>query len=204
MRSLSVYALLLWAGVVPLPSQDGVSSSRVDLSSLAANEARQGVYVFYTQSFIDKENQRASYRGSIYGAIQKLELDDCELKIETLIVDKFSGTVGRAPTGQLQDTYHYSARLLLTPEIVAGAAVVEARPVQLGSKTHSVCDENTSCGFPWLRIQAKSRVIHQISSVNDALDFEGQVDHFVIPISSLAIGRQLIDGLRAVADGQCR
>ena len=44
------------------------------LSSLTAEEARQGVYIFYTQSFVDKENKRASYHGSIYGALQKFEL----------------------------------------------------------------------------------------------------------------------------------
>jgi len=181
-----------------------VGSSRANLSTLAAEEARRGVFVFYTESFIDNDSQRASYRGSVYGAIQKFELDGCELKIETVIVDKFSGIVGRAPTGQLQDTYGYSASFLLTPEIAGAAAVLEARPAQIGRNTHSVCVENATCGFPWLRLQTRRPVIHEISRVNDAQSFDGQVDHFVIPVSSLAAGRQLIDELRAISDSRCR
>jgi hypothetical protein len=197
------FALLLVIAVFPSRSQDHAGSSS-DLSSLTAEEARRGVYVFYTQSFIDKDNQRASYRGSLYGAIQKFELNGCELKIETVIVDKFSGTVGRAPTGPLQDTYRYSASLSLTPEIAAAAVVLEARPAQLGRNTHSVCDENASCDLPWLRIQAKSPVIHEISSVNNARDFDGQVDHFVVPISAPGIGNRLIAQMQAIADSRCR
>lgn len=204
MRAFIGYALMLVAGVFPLVSQDEARSRPADLSSLAAEEAQRGVYVFYTQSFIDKENQRTSYRGSVYGAIQKFELTGCELKIETVIVDKFSGMVGRASTGQLQDTYRSAVSLLLTPEIAGSAGVMEARPAQLGRNTHSVCDENASCSFPWLRIQAGRPVMHQISSVNEARNFEGQVDHFVAPISSLAIGRELIEALRARSDSRCR
>jgi hypothetical protein len=203
MRASIGYALLLVVTVFPSRSQDHAGSSS-DPASLTAEEALRGVYVFYTQSFIDKDNQRASYRGSVYGAIQKFELNGCELNIETVIVDKFSGTVGRAPTGPLQDTYRYSARLSLTPEIAAGAVVLEARPAQLGRNTHSVCDENASCGLPWIRLQAKRPVIHEISSLNNAQDFDGQVDHFVVPISAPAIGDRLIAQMQAIAESRCR
>jgi len=164
---------------------------------------RRGVYVFYKQSFIDKENKRASYQGSIYGAIQKFELNGCELKIETVIVDKFAGVVGLEPTGQQEDSFRYFASLTLTRDVVAGAALVDARPAQLGRNTHSVCDESTSCALPWLRVQLKRRLIHEISTVNNSLDFSGQVDQFVIPISSRAIGSQLIDVLRAIENARC-
>jgi|SRR5579863_4853444 len=205
MRAFHGYLLLLLAiGVNQARSQDQAGSRASVLSSLIAEESRRGVYVFYTQSFVDKENKRASYRGSVYGAVQEFELNGCELKIETVIVDKFSGTVGRAATGELQDTYRYSARLLLTPEITGSAEVLEARPAQLGRNTHSVCDENAGCSLPWIRIQAKRKVIREVSSVNDAQNYDGPVDRFVVPVSSARIGRQLIEALRASADSECQ
>ncbi len=205
MRALVGSLLVFVFGVFECRSQDRAqpTSAAVDLTSIVAEETRRGVYVFYTQSFIDKENKRASYRGSVYGAIQRFEVYGCELKIEAMIVDKFAGTVGQKPTGELQDTYRYAASLVLTPEIAAGAALLEARPAPLGRSTHSVCDEDPSCSFRWLRIQAKQRMIHETSTVNDSIDFNGQVDHFVVPVSSPAIGNRLIEQMRALADSRC-
>lgn len=205
MRALAGCLLFLLIGASDCRSQDRreENSTSSDLASLAADEAKRGVYVFYTQSFIDKENKRTSYRGSVYGAIQSFEVKDCELKIEAVIVDHFAGTVGRGPTGPLQDTYRYSATLLLTSDIATGATVIEARPAQLGRNTHSVCDERASCNFWWLRVRAKEPAIHEISSVNDGREFNGQVDHFVVPVSSAEVGKQFIDRLRAMADSRC-
>ncbi len=197
--------LLVLIAVSHCRSQDHEQpvSASSDLASLVAEEAKRGVYVFYTQSFIDKENKRASYRGSVYGAIQSFELKDCALKIEAVIVDKFSGTVGQKPTGQLQDTYRYSASLLLTSEIASGATLVESRPAQLSHNAHSVCDEQGSCNFWWLRIGAKQKIIHEVSTVNDVRDFDARVDHFIVPITSQDAGNRVIERLRAIAAERC-
>jgi sporulation protein YlmC with PRC-barrel domain len=105
---------------------------------LAAAEAKRGVAVFYTQSFIDKENQRATYQGSVYGAIQEVKMNGDEMTIETLMVDKFSGTVGKAPTGAQQDSYLYSVTFVLTGEIVRSLMLVQARPAPLGAHTNTI------------------------------------------------------------------
>ena len=179
-------------------------SPEAALLAIAAAEAKRGVYVFYTQSFIDTEDKRASYRGSLYGAMQDLKLNGCELKIETTIVDNFSGTVGNTPTGQLQDSYHYVATFLLSREIADALALVQAPPVQLGPKTHSVCDDNSSCAFPWLHIRANRKTIKQTAVVNGALNFDGQVDQVHIPLSSPAVGNQLIEQIRSIAESRCQ
>jgi hypothetical protein len=204
MRTWFGCLLMCWIGALECGAQSTATAVPSELSSLAAGEAQRGVYVFYTQSFIDKESKRTSYRGSVYGAIQEFEVSGCALNIKTVIVDKFSGTVGRAPTGELQDTFHYSASLLLTPEIADSLSLLEARPAQLGRNTHSVCADAPSCEFTWLRIQAKRRVIHEISSVNDGQNFDGQVDHFILPLSSASIGRQLIEDIRTLARSGCQ
>lgn len=208
MRTLFGCLLIIFAGVYGGASQDGsqpvsAGAPSAELSSLVADEARRGIYVFYTQSFIDRENKRASYRGSVFGAIQKFELKGCELEIEATIVDKFSGTVGQEPTGPLQDTYRYAASLELTPEIAAGASLIEARPAQLGRSTHSVCDEVPSCSFRWLRFQTKQKIIRETSTMNDSIDFGGQVDHFVVPVSSSEMGKRIIEELGRIADSHC-
>ncbi len=206
MRCLVTCLLMVVAGAFQCRSQaaDQALAGPSDLPPLVAEEARRGIYLFYTQSFVDQENQRASYRGSLYGAIQKFELKGCELAIEALIVDKFAGTVGKRATGDMQDTFRYSARLMLTPDIVAGLALIEARPAQLGRRTHSVCDDNSSRSFPWLRFQAKEKVIREISTVNDAQNFQGPVDHFVVPVSSRDFAKRMIAELRSISNSRCR
>ena len=56
-------------------SEPTSNSPEAALLVTAAAEAKRGVYVFYAQTFIDAENKRASYRGSVYGAIQDLKLN---------------------------------------------------------------------------------------------------------------------------------
>ena len=185
-------------------SEPGSKSADAALLAIATVEAKRGEYVFYAQSFIDTENKRASYRGSVYGAIQDLKLNGCELKIETTVVDNFSGTVGNTPTGKLQDSYHYVATLLLTREIADALALVQAPPVQLGPKTNSVCDNNSSCAFSWLQIRANRKTIKQTAVVNGSLNFDGQVGQFHIPLSSPAVGNQLIEQIRLIAESRCQ
>jgi hypothetical protein len=185
-------------------SEPGGNSSEAALLAIAAAEAKRGVYVFYAQTFIDTENERASYRGSVYGAIQDLKLNGCELKIETTIVDNFSGMVGKVPTGKLQDSYQYVATFLLNREIADALTVVQARPAQLGPTTNSVCDDKSSCAFSWLHVQANRKTIKQTTLVNGSLNFEGQVVQFHIPLSSPAVGNQLIEQIRSIAESRCQ
>ena len=200
--------LVLSFGVPPAQpqsiSQPRSKSPEAALLAIAADEAKRGVYVFYAQSFIDTENKRASYRGSVYGAIQDLKLNGCELKIETTIVDNFSGTVGKDPTGELEDSYNYAVTFLLTREIAEGLALVQARPAQLGTKTHSMCDDNSSCTFPWLHIQTNRKAIRQTAIVNGSLNFDGQVGQFYIPMSSPAVGNLLIEQIRSIVESRCQ
>ncbi len=185
-------------------SEPSSKSPEAALLAIVAAEAKRGVYVFYAQTFIDTENKRASYRGSVYGAIQDLKLNGCELKVETTIVDNFSGTVGKVPTGKLQDSYHYVATFLLDREMAEALTLVQARPAQLGPKTNSVCDDNSSCAFSWLHVQANLKTIKQTVVVNGSLNFEGQVGQFHIPLSSPAVGNQLIEQIRSIAESRCQ
>ena len=169
----------------------------------ATSEEKTGEYIFYTQSFKDQDNERASYRGSVYGVVQNVKLDGCTMTAEVLIADSFSGMVGKTQIDHQQDTYTYRASFVLTRELIDGSAVMQARPVQLTRRTHSQCEGDGSCAFTWLRLQAKHRVIKETSTINDMVDFEGMVDHVHIPLSSLEAGKEWIAKMRALADARC-
>ena len=196
--------LILFVAFLPTRSQSanesGASSPEAMLKDLATAEAKRGVVVFYTQSFIDKENQRASYQGSVYGGIQELKLNGDEVTIETLMVDKFSGTVGKAPTGEQQDSYLYSITFVLTGEIARSLTLIQARPAPLGQHTNTICSDNPSCAFTWLRIEARRPVMKETTLLNGSLTYSGRVDHFLVPLSSPAAGNGLIEQLSVVAD----
>jgi hypothetical protein len=205
--------LLLFAGLgrPQLHCQDSKAPDKVDAVSaqtefLRAAEAEQkkGTYIFYTQSFIDKENQKAIYRGSIYGALKSVELHGCSLKVGIEIVDKFSGFVGKKPTGDLADSQQYSFSLTLTTDVAKTLSLVEARPIQLSSSTRSVCAEKPSCAFTWLAIQATGPSIKESRITNEAVDFNGRADRFLIPVSSADAGHQLIGLIQNFANASCK
>jgi hypothetical protein len=169
----------------------------------AEAEGKRGAYVFYRQSFVDTDSNRATYRGSIYGAMQSVKLSECLLEAEILIVDLFSGTVGKTQIGQLQDMYKYSVRIPLTSDIANRLVLTRARPIQLSGSTHTVCDQDSSCTFEWVRILAKNPAIKERRTINGLIDFDGYVDHILVPVSSSDAGNQLIGQLRAVVDSRC-
>ena len=203
-RIVSGCFLILLLTLPPSRSQSanepGPSSAEAKLLDLAAAEAKRGVVVFYTQSFIDKENQRASYQGSVYAGIQEMKLNGDEVTIETLMVDKFSGTVGKAPTGAQQDSYVYSVTFVLTGEIARSLTLIQARPAPLGQHTNTICSDNPSCAFTWLRIEASRPVMKQITMLNGSLTYSGRVGHFLVPLSSRAAGNGLIEQICVAAE----
>src|SRR5205085_7400397 len=99
-----------------------------------------------------------------------------------------------------QDSYLYSVTFVLTAEIVRSLTLVQARPAPLGAHTNTVCGDNPSCAFTWLRIEASRPVMKQTTMLNGSMTYSGRVDHFLVPLSSRATGNGLIEQLRAVAD----
>lgn len=173
------------------------------LAAKMNSEERQGTYVFYTQSFIDRENKRADYRGSIYGAIQSFHLDRCHINLDILLQDYFTGKVGNSETGRLEDSYVYSIDFTLTRAIARDLALTQARPVQLVENTHAICVERPSCSFVWLTVHSHGPAIHESETINRVLNFKGWTDHFEAPLTSFESGEDVIQKLRAVADVSC-
>ncbi len=169
----------------------------------AEAESKKGSYLFYAQSFVDKQNERVTYGGSVYGVLRNVKLDGCAMSAEIQIVDLFSGTVGGNPIGQKQDVDEYTVTVPLTRDLAEALKVVQARPEQLSRSRHTVCREEASCLFTWLRMDVKGKVIHETQAVNHVIHFDGYTDHLVVPVSSVDAGNELIKDLRSVADSGC-
>ena len=170
----------------------------------ARAEEKNGAYLFYTQSFKDQDNERAEYRGSVYGVVRDVKLDGCTVTAEILIADSFSGTVGKSKIEHQQDTYTYRASFVLTRELADALTMVRARPAQLAHNTHFHCEGDGSCAFDWLRLQTKRRTIKEVCTINSMVDFDGFVDHLLMPLSSADAGTQWIALLRALVDSRCQ
>lgn len=179
------------------------ASLEKDLLADVAAEQKRGEYTFYKQSFFDVENRRAVYAGSLYTAINGFAVEGCSLKIEIQLIDSFSGVVGKQPTGELQDESRFSIHFLLTREIANGLTVVEARPVELAQATNSACTERRSCSFTWLRVHTAQPAIDEKRITNHLLVFDGPVDHFLLPVSSVQAAKRIVDGLQALALARC-
>jgi len=180
------------------------SSAPGELLSTAAAEESRGIYVFYTQTYIDTDNERASYAGSIYGALQSIRLNGCKVTATVALVDRFSGMVGNRPAGRSQDNNLFSAAFTLTPAVADALTLTVARPIQLAPDTHAVCTENPSCSFTWLAIRTATAGIREVRMLNGLHVSSGAVSLFQIPLSSAQVGNQLIRQLRDLTHDRCR
>lgn len=174
---------------------------RRDLMSLFQAESKRGTSLSYTQAYSLHKNH-VEFHGSIFGAIQEVQIDGCELKIKSMLSDLYSGNIGRKPVGQTQNKYLTSIEFKLTPLIAAGLQVIDARPVrQLAQNT--VCLGDRQCTLTWIKLKADAPVIRMTEITNDwagydgdVKDFDGSVAQFLLPVSSASAGDDIIVRMR--------
>ena len=114
------------------------SSAETSLLDALQNEQHAGTVLFYTQTYIDADNQRVAYSGSVYGFIKHVELKDCSLNIDFIVADRYSGVVKKQPTGSVEDDEEYSATIPLTrnTRTLSRSSKLPLLPSQL-APTHS-------------------------------------------------------------------
>lgn len=162
-----------------------------------------GEWVFYRQRFLDADNHWAEYQGSVYAAVKKVKIEGCRIEMQTVVVDKFTGVVGKIAKGERQDNTFYEIAFTLTRPISQTMEVVEARPSQLRSSTHSACDEKPSCKLAWVRFRSPEHKISERVCTNDQTDFAGTIGTAAFPVSSADIGSRAIKELQLFANSQC-
>jgi hypothetical protein len=182
------------------------ATARNDLIRSFQAENKRGTSIFYTQTY-GPRGRRVEFHGSIFGMIRDVQADGCKLKIESVLVDLYSGSIGRKLIGQAQNKYVVSVEFKLTPKMAANLKIVDARPVrQLTEDTNAVCSGDRRCSLAWLKLVADAPVIQETEITNDwadydgdAKDFDGPVDQFLLPVSSADAGDGLIAKMRVFA-----
>lgn len=58
------------------------SSAESSLLDALHAEEHAGTYLFYTQSYVDSDNEPVTYQGSVDGFIKNAELNGCSLNID--------------------------------------------------------------------------------------------------------------------------
>lgn len=182
------------------------ATPRDDLIRLFQAENERGTSIFYTQTY-GLRGRRVELHGSIVGMIRGVQADGCRLKIESVIDDRYSGSIGRKLIGQTQNRYIMSVEFKLTTKMAANLTTVNARPVrQLNGDTNAVCSGDRQCRLTWLKLVADAPVIQETEITNDLAgydgdvkDFDGSVDQFLLPVSSADVGNGLIAKMRVFA-----
>jgi hypothetical protein len=179
------------------------SSAESSLLDALQTEQHAGTYLFYTQSYVDSDNQRVTYNGSVYGFIKHAELKDCSLNIDFIVADRYSGVVKKQPTGSVEDDEEYSATIPLTHNIALSLSLVDAPPVVNANGTNSLCATRPSCAFTWLKIIASDSSIRETWTTNGLPDFAGNTKTFFLPISTPDAGKNLIQHLQSFTTAHC-
>jgi hypothetical protein len=176
-------------------------------SAISAGRALRGTSISYTQTY-RTHGGRAEFHGSIFGVMQNVQADGCELKIESALFDRYSGSIGKNLIGQTETKYITSVHFRLTQKMTENLKIVDARPVrQLAPDTNAVCFGVRQCNLTWLKLTADAPVIQMTDITNDLLgydgdikDYDGPVDHVYLPVSSPEVGNQIVAKMRTFAD----
>jgi hypothetical protein len=206
--SVIVFAIPTYAvaqnGIVTEPPTPAII--REDLVRSFHAESKRGTSIFYTQAY-KAHGRRVEFHGSIFGEIEDVEVDGCELKVKSELVDLYSGSISNNLAGRTQNKYVSSIRFKLTAKLAADLKVVAARPVrQLSVGTNAICSGARPCTLTWIKLRAAAPVIRLTEITNDVADydgdvkdFDGTVDQFFLPVSSVDAGSELIAKMRAFA-----
>jgi hypothetical protein len=190
------------AGAGPLTTV----TARDDLMRTFEAESKRGTSISYTQTY-RAHGREVKFRGSIFGAIQDVQVDGCELKITSEIVDLYSGTIDGKSVAQTQAKYVTTIQFKLTPRIADELKVMTARPVrQLPKGTNATCSGVQQCTLNWVTLKTDAPLIRSTEITNDVADydgdvkdFDGPVDQFWLPVSSADAGSELIAKMQAFA-----
>jgi hypothetical protein len=177
------------------------SSAESSLLDALQTEQHAGTYLFYTQSYVDSDNQHVSYNGSVYGFIKHAELKDCSLNIDFIVADRYSGVVKKQRTGAVEDDEEYSATIPLAHNLAL--SLVDAPPVVIANGTNSLCATRPSCAFTWLKIIANDSSIGETRSTNGLPDFAGNTKTFFLPLSTPDAGKNLIQQIQTFTTARC-
>jgi hypothetical protein len=189
----AVFVFLISTQVSRVNAYSQMSPEDGALLEFIASEQQHGSVLTYSQSYIDDQNERVSYTGTLYTGIQLFKLDGCKVMARIAVEDRFSGAIehksgfGRVhteQTGNLTDDTVYEYRFNLAELSADGIDALRAVPAQLNINTSVRCEEDRSCNLSWLRIVAPRAEIAETRSVNGIQDKDSSVTSIALPMVS--------------------
>jgi hypothetical protein len=163
-----------------------------ELVDFIAAEQQRGSVLTYAQSYVDDENEKVSYKGTLYAGIHHFKLDECKVTVRVDIQDTYSGAIehtnfGRVhleQTGELRDDTVYAYRFDLGELGADAVHALSAVPAQLNIHTTVRCEEDRSCNLSWIQIAPPNGGIAETRTVNGIQDLDSKAKAMVLPMAS--------------------
>jgi hypothetical protein len=194
----AVFVLFLIANLPSINLRAQMTPEEGELLSFIATEQQRGSVLTYAQSYVDDQNERVSYNGTLYAGIHLFKLDECKVTARVAIQDRYSGAIehrnlGRVhleQTGELIDDTVYEYRFSLGELKAYPVHALSAVPAQLNINTSVRCEEDRSCNLSWIQITAPNGKIAETRTVNGIQDVDSRAASIVLPMASSEVAAQ--------------
>jgi hypothetical protein len=194
----AVFVLFIIANLPSIKVDAQMTGEGGELLNFIATEQQRGSVLTYAQSYVDDDNERVSYKGTLYAGIHLFKLDECKLTARVAIQDRYSGAIehrkfGRVhweQMGDLKDDSVYEYRLSLGELNADAVHALSAVPAQLNFNTSVRCEEDRSCNLSWIQITAQDSKIAETRTDNGIQDVDSKATSIVLPMASSEVAAQ--------------
>jgi hypothetical protein len=194
----AAFLVLLIANLPAINMDAQTTPEGGELLKFIASEQQRGSVLTYSQSYVDDQNERVSYSGTLYAGIHLFKLDECKVTARVALEDRYSGAIehrslGRVrleQTGELKDDTVSEYRFNLGELSADGVRALRAVPAQLNINTRVQCEEDRSCTLAWIQITEPNRNIAETSTVNGIQDVDSRAASIVLPMASSEVANQ--------------
>jgi hypothetical protein len=189
----SVFFLAIVTYLFPAELRSQVLPEAGALLEFTASEQQRFSVLTYSQSYLDDQHEKVSYRGTLYIGIHSFKLNECGVVAHVAVQDRFSGAIahksglGRVhyeQTGELTDDIAYEYRFSLDKLDADEITAFRARPAQFLGGTNFQCEEDSSCDLSWLRLISQDGEISETKAVNGIQDTDTKVSSIALPMAS--------------------
>jgi hypothetical protein len=194
----AAFLVLLIANLPAINMDAQTTPEGGELLKFIASEQQRVSVLTYSQSYVDDQNERVSYSGTLYAGIHLFKLDECKVTARVALEDRYSGAIehrslGRVrleQTGELKDDTVSEYRFNLGELSADGVRALRAVPAQLNINTRVQCEEDRSCTLAWIQITEPNRNIAETSTVNGIQDVDSRAASIVLPMASSEVANQ--------------
>ena len=201
--TVAILAIIPWLLRTHLSAQ--AIPEVAELAHFLASEQQRFSVLTYSQTYMDDDHERVSYKGTLYNAIRSVGLKGCEVVADVAVEDRFSGAiqhkigvrrVRNEQTGELTDDTVYEYRFSLTSLNADEIQNFRARPAEFSRDTNYQCQEDRLCDLSWVRLTSPDAAINETRTVNGLQDLDRKVNVIALPIASAELATDVVKMFR--------